>query len=179
MVIAWQYMQTDRPKTASVSTIYGVSSGPLPSHYENKPIQIYWKFHHQKLKFWYFSNFCSKHRLWVLVRTTLSRQFYRVHTIYVLSKNKKNNVYPCKPQFYCIKVGFKLYRYVFVMPALSCHGYIFTVYADRQCLSQPPILRSFIRAFAIPALTELLPCTFTIFSDILNIGTLTLYHTYP
>ena len=24
-----------------------------------------------------------------------------------LSRNKKNNVYPCKPQFYCIKVGFK------------------------------------------------------------------------
>ena len=23
------------------------------------------------------------------------------------SKNKKNNVYPCKPQFYCIKLGFK------------------------------------------------------------------------
>ena len=23
-----------------------------------------------------------------------------------LSRNKKNNVYPCKPQFYCIKVGF-------------------------------------------------------------------------
>ena len=22
------------------------------------------------------------------------------------SRNKKNNVYPCKPQFYCIKVGF-------------------------------------------------------------------------
>ena len=35
-----------------------------------------------------------------------------------LSKNKKNNVYPSKPQFYCIKVGFKgskLYSYVFVM----------------------------------------------------------------
>ena len=35
-----------------------------------------------------------------------------------LSRNKKNNVYPCKPQFYCIKVGFKrskLYRYIFVM----------------------------------------------------------------
>ena len=27
----------------------------------------------------------------------------RVHTIYVLSRNKKNNVYPCKPQFYYIK----------------------------------------------------------------------------
>ena len=35
-----------------------------------------------------------------------------------LSRNKKNNVYPCKPQFYYIKVGFKgskLYRRVFVM----------------------------------------------------------------
>ena len=39
-------------------------------------------------------------------------------TIYVLSRNKKNNVYPCKPQFYYIKWGLrgsKLYRYVFVM----------------------------------------------------------------
>ena len=25
----------------------------------------------------------------------------------LLSRNKKINVYPCKPQFYCIKVGFK------------------------------------------------------------------------
>ena len=25
----------------------------------------------------------------------------------VLSRNMKNNVYPCKPQFYFIKVGFK------------------------------------------------------------------------
>ena len=36
----------------------------------------------------------------------------------LLSRNKKNNVYPCKPQFYYIKVGFegsKVYRYVFVM----------------------------------------------------------------
>ena len=40
-----------------------------------------------------------------------------------LSRNKKNNVYPCKPQFNYIKVGFngvgvegsKFYRYVFVM----------------------------------------------------------------
>ena len=37
----------------------------------------------------------------------------------LLSRNKKYNVYPCKPQFYFIKVGFKgskLYRYVFVIP---------------------------------------------------------------
>ena len=25
----------------------------------------------------------------------------------IFSKIRKNNVYPCKPQFYCIKVGFK------------------------------------------------------------------------
>ena len=35
-----------------------------------------------------------------------------------LSRNKKNNVYPYKPQFYYLRVGFKgsvLYRHVFVM----------------------------------------------------------------
>ena len=35
-----------------------------------------------------------------------------------LSRNKKNNIYPCKPQFYYIKWGLrgsKLYRRVFVM----------------------------------------------------------------
>ena len=31
----------------------------------------------------------------------------RVPTIYVFDRNQKNNVYPCKPQFYYIKVGFK------------------------------------------------------------------------
>ena len=39
-----------------------------------------------------------------------------------LSRNKKHHVYPCKPQFYYIKVGFKgseLYRYVFVMLRLA------------------------------------------------------------
>ena len=39
-----------------------------------------------------------------------------------LSRNKKNSVYPCKPQFYYIKVGLrasKLYRCVFVMCGLG------------------------------------------------------------
>ena len=33
------------------------------------------------------------------------------------SRNKENNVYPCKPQFYYIKVGFKgvKIRYIFVI----------------------------------------------------------------
>ena len=68
-------------------------------HYENMPIQIYWKFYHQKWKFSeknsdIFSYFCSKHRLWVLVRIYVFEHIW-----------EKNNVYPCKPQFYCIKVG--------------------------------------------------------------------------
>ena len=48
-------------------------------HYENTPIQIYWKFHHQTLKSFQikiliFIYFCSKHRLWVLVRTASPRR---------------------------------------------------------------------------------------------------------
>ena len=31
-----------------------------------------------------------------------------------LSRNKKNNVYPCKPQFYYIKVGFKGAKIIWV-----------------------------------------------------------------
>ena len=53
-------------------------------HYENMPIQIYWKFPpppqkkmkiFRKKKYWYFSYFCSKHRLWVPVRTASPRRF--------------------------------------------------------------------------------------------------------
>ena len=50
-------------------------------HYENTPIQIYGKFHLQinlkisAKKLLYFSYFCSKHRLWVLVRIASARRF--------------------------------------------------------------------------------------------------------
>ena len=58
-----------------------------------------WKFSDKKFDI--FSYFCSKHRLWVHVRTAEFPQFM------FLSRNMKNNIYPCKPQFYSIKVGFK------------------------------------------------------------------------
>ena len=41
-----------------------------------------------------------------------------------LSRRKKNNVYPCKPQFYYKNMGFKgskLYRRVFVVPRQLFH----------------------------------------------------------
>ena len=70
-------------------------------HYKYTPVQKYCKFYNQERKVSdknpdiFFSYFCSKHRLWVLVGTASS-------TFSI--KNKKNNVYPCKPKFYYIKV---------------------------------------------------------------------------
>ena len=67
------------------------------------PIQIYWKFYHQKNEFFldkkilYFSYFCSNHR-------GSSNEYPQSM---FLGRNKKNNVYPCKSQFYIMKVGFK------------------------------------------------------------------------
>ena len=55
--------------------------------YSNTPKilrQNKWKFSDKK--FWYFSYFYSKHRLWVLVRTASMRRFKRVPTIYVFKQ---------------------------------------------------------------------------------------------
>ena len=45
---------------------------------------------------------------------TTTQDDHIVPTIYVLSRNKKNNVYPCKPKFYYIKVGFKGVKIIYV-----------------------------------------------------------------
>ena len=98
--------------------IYRVYSFTLREnhHYENTPIQIYIykksppETEHFQIKKLIFSYVCSKHRLLVPVRTALPRRFERVSTIYVLSKNKKNNVYPCKPLFYYSPVSGQLYH---------------------------------------------------------------------
>ena len=82
-------------------------------HYENTPIQIYRTFYHQKKwkfsdkKFWYFL-ISAQNTDW---RYSLELPRWGGSNEYpqsmFLSRNKKNNVYPCKPQFYYIKVGFK------------------------------------------------------------------------
>ena len=52
--------------------VYSIHS--LRKHaYSNILTTKNWKFLDKK--FWYFSYFCSKHRLWVLVRTASARQF--------------------------------------------------------------------------------------------------------
>ena len=52
-----------------------------------------------KKTLWYFSYFCSKH-------SSRGGSIACSQSMF-LSRNKQNNVYPYKPQFYYIKVGFK------------------------------------------------------------------------
>ena len=88
-------------------------------HYDNTSIHIYRKFHLQKLKIFIFllKNIdCGyslepprpkKHRLWYSFEPPRRGGSNEYPQSMVLSRNKKNDVYPCKPQFYYIKVGFK------------------------------------------------------------------------
>ena len=82
-------------------------------HYENMPIQIYWKFYHQKMKNFQIKNSNIFHISAQSIECEYSLEPPRrggsnkYPQSMFLSRNKKNNVYPCKPQLYYIKVGFK------------------------------------------------------------------------
>ena len=74
-LIQWTLVRT--------TTFVPITKTRLFKYIETFTIKI-WKFSDKK--FWYFLYFsyvCSKHRLWVLVRTALMRQFLRVPTVYV------------------------------------------------------------------------------------------------
>ena len=82
-------------------------------HYENTPIQIYRKISSPKTE-----NFQRKISDIFLVSAQNIDCWYSLEPprrggsneypqYMFLSRNKKNNVYPSKPQFYYIKVGFK------------------------------------------------------------------------
>ena len=58
-------------------------------------------------KIWYFSYFCSKYRLWYSLEPPRRGGSNEYTQSMFMSRNKKNNVYPCKPQFYYIKEEFK------------------------------------------------------------------------
>ena len=83
------------------------------NHYENSPIQIYmenftiknWNFLDKKSNIFHISaqNIDCGYSF-ELPRRGSSNEYPQSM---FLSRNKKNNVYPCKPQFYYIKVGFK------------------------------------------------------------------------
>ena len=60
------------------------SFDPLKPHFYTVKLGFTWVYIN-------FLIFAQKHRLWVLVRTDLPRQFEQVPTIYVLSRNMKTN----------------------------------------------------------------------------------------
>ena len=82
-------------------------------HYENTPIQIYRKFHLLKTENFQTKNVDIFHISaqntdcgYSLEPPQLGGSNEYPQSMF-LGRNKKNNVYPCKPQFYYIKVGFK------------------------------------------------------------------------
>ena len=95
------------------------------THYENTPIQIHWKFYDQKMAIFHIKNSDIFHVTAQNIDCGYSLEppylgGSNEYTIYVfrggsneypqsmfLSRNNKNNVYPWKPQFYYIKMGFK------------------------------------------------------------------------
>ena len=92
------------------------------------PIEIYWKFYHRKMKIfslkkiWYFSYFAQNIDCGYSLEPPRWAGSNEYPQSVFLSRNKKNNVYPCKPPFYYIKVGFKgskIYRHVFLMLILN------------------------------------------------------------
>ena len=77
---------------------------------------MYWKFHHPKnwkfsdiKKNWHFFHISAQNIDcgYSLAPPQLGGSNEYSHSVFFFSKNKLNNVYPCKPQFYYIKVGFK------------------------------------------------------------------------
>ena len=77
------------------------------------PIQIYWKFSHQnnekfQIKISDIFHISAQN---IDCGYSLELPWQGDSNEYpqpmFLSRNKKNNVYPCKPQFYYIKVGYK------------------------------------------------------------------------
>ena len=83
------------------------------SHYENTPIQIYGKFQFQKAENFQIKTSDIFHISAQNIDCGYSLEPPRqggsneYPQFMFLSRNKKNNEYPCIPQFYYIKVGFK------------------------------------------------------------------------
>ena len=86
-----------KPQLFKVSIIQTKLFGPLDFELS--------RFH--CIKFWYLSYFCSKHNCGYSLEPPRRGGSNEFPQSMFLSRNKKNNVYPCKAQFYYIKVGFK------------------------------------------------------------------------
>ena len=65
-----------------------------------------WKFSDKKLRYFFFYISAQKHRCGYLLEPPRQGGSNEYPQSMFLSRNKKNNVYPCKPQFYYINVRF-------------------------------------------------------------------------
>ena len=100
---------------SSPKPLGGSQTSSLPlSHYENTPIKKYNEnFTTKKLVNFQIKNSNIFHisaqniDCWYSLEPPRRGGSNEYPQSMFLSKNKKNNVYPCKPQFYYIKVGFK------------------------------------------------------------------------
>ena len=81
-------------------------------HYKNKPIQIYWKFYHQK-----FEVSDKNSNIFHISAQNIDCGYSleppprggsnKYPQFMFFSRNKENNVHPYKPQFCYTEVGFK------------------------------------------------------------------------
>ena len=77
------------------------------------PIQIYWKFYHKKNENFQINNPDIFHISAQNIDCGYSLEPFceavltSTHNLCFWEEIRKNNVYPCKPQFYYIKEGFK------------------------------------------------------------------------
>ena len=63
----------------------------------------------------------------------------------LLSRNKKTNVYPCKPHFYIIKEGFKGFKTIYVCFRDGYMGYMLCyLYRGKDCT---PTIYSFCKGW--------------------------------
>ena len=97
----------------SLSLLYVDAVALYEFHYENTPIQIHWNFNTKKWHFFQIQNSDIFHISAQNIDCGYSLEPPRrggsneYPQSMLFNRNKKNNVYPCKPQFYHIKVGFK------------------------------------------------------------------------
>ena len=91
-----QYLQ-EMGKERGMLAFFSVSGLTFAFHYENKPIEIYRKFHIQKLKIFRLKNSDIFHISAQNIDSPRRGGSNEYPQSTFLSRNKKNNVYPCKP----------------------------------------------------------------------------------
>ena len=125
---------------------YIITNKKYHNHYENTPILIYWKFYHQKKEKLQIKNSDILHisaqniDCGYSLEPPLRGGSNEYPQSMFLSRNKKNNIYPCKLQFYYIKVGFKgskLYRHVLVMESTALERAAMNYWGLKLALRDP------------------------------------------